>query len=77
MIKRILLAFTAILILVGCSKDDCTKTIMTPEFQVGGGYYPSQKLEIPCDDPGPIGKAHDDVIFWLIDSGQLANLKTY
>ncbi len=60
----------------GCSKDDCTKVVMTPDYSVGGNYYPSQKLEIPCDDPGPIGrsKEEEDVV-WLKNSKLLTVLK--
>jgi hypothetical protein len=32
------------------------KTITTPAYHIGGGYYP-QERKVPCDyDPGQIGK---------------------
>ncbi len=73
--KKILFFSTAILFSVGCSKDDCTKVVMTPDYSVGGNYYPSQKLEIPCDDPGPIGRSKEEDVVWLINSKLLTVLK--
>lgn len=47
------------LITLGCSDDDCTKTITHPGYTMytpgGAVHYPEQTQEIPCDAPVPEG----------------------
>lgn len=63
MIKQLFLGFILISLLTCCS-DACTKTIVRPAFQIGGGYYPEEKIKVPCDyDPGVIGKTPDSIPF--------------
>jgi hypothetical protein len=54
MFKKIFLLSYIILLLSGCSKDDCTKTIVIEGYNAGGGaYVPGSKTEVPCDFPEP------------------------
>jgi hypothetical protein len=44
------------------------KTITTPAYHIGGGYYPAQERKVPCDyDPGQIGKLKDNTKIRLIN----------
>jgi hypothetical protein len=59
MVKQFLLSIILFFLLSSCSSE-CLKTITTPAYQIGGGYYPAQDRKVPCDyDPGQIGKLID------------------
>ena len=65
MFKQLLFGAILIALSTGCS-DECTKTIVRPAYQIGGGYYPEEKYKVPCDfNPGQIGKLQDSINFTL------------
>jgi hypothetical protein len=66
--KQFIFGIILILLLSRCSSNECLKTITTPAYHIGGGYYPAQEREVPCDyDPGQIGK--------LIDSTKIQQIR--